>query len=161
MIFIQLNAIGIFIYFCGVLGEQQALFNDAKEFKPVSVKCVASEKQQHSTVNRRNATWYENTYEYLVNDKTYTRVYYAEQTPGEDKLLHYNPNNPEVLSKYSSYSAAVMSNFGWILLAAFAQGIVVVYVLRVVKNMNNKTYLHEATNRVGVVLEDDYDDIIY
>ncbi|MBO5087042.1 MAG: hypothetical protein J6C01_00080 [Lachnospiraceae bacterium] len=159
MIFIELNAIGIFLYFCGVLGEQQALFKDAKEFKPVTIKCVASEKNQYRTV-KRQTTWYENTYEYLVNEKTYTRVYYAENTPGKDKLMYYNPNNPEILSEYSSYSTAVIDNFGWILLSALAQGIVVVYALRVVKKMNNNTYLHDATQSVGVVLEDDYEFIL-
>ena len=105
-----------------MFSEQQALFNDTKEFKPVTVKCIVSEKHQYSTVRRRKSTWYTNTYEYIVNEKTYTRVYYAEQTPGKDKLLYYNPNDPEVLSEYSNYSAAVFDNFGWILLAGFAQG---------------------------------------
>ncbi len=157
IIFIQMVVIGIFVHFCWVLGGQQALFNDVKEFKPVTVKCVMSERQQHSTVNRSNTSWYTNKYEYVVSEKTYTRVYYGEQTPGEDKLMYYNPNDPEVLSEYSSYSAAMISNLGWILLSAFGQGVVVVYILRVMKNMNNKTYLKEATNHVGVVIEDDFD----
>ncbi len=147
MILVQISALGIFLYFCGVLGEQQALFEDVKEFKPVAVKCIASEKIEYGLYRNRRK-WFQNTYEYVVNEKTYTRVYYAERTVGKDKILYYNPNNPEILSKYSSYSAAVIGNFGWILLASLAQGVVIVYVLRVAKKMNNKTYLQEATNSI-------------
>ena len=144
MFILEIIAIGTFVYFCCVLGEQKAKFSEVDEFKSVFLNCTETEKYKIGTIRRGRRTVYSNKYEYVVDGETYTVVFYAETAPGNQKVMYYNPNDPKILSKFKTYSEAISGCYIWIILSALSQGIVVIYILRCVNKQKDKKNIEKA-----------------
>lgn len=148
--FLQLWVITALIRYCIVLGDQSVLFQDVEEFLPTNATCIESDRRR--TGSRRNRrTTYTNTYRYTINEETYTVTYYGEKRRGKDRILYYNPTNPDIVSKYSSYADAAASNAIWIMFVVIGQSVIIFFAVKAIRG--NKNYDTETT---GVVIEDDF-----
>ncbi|MBR3834355.1 MAG: hypothetical protein IKJ73_08550 [Lachnospiraceae bacterium] len=159
VIILQMAVIGVFVHCCWVLGQHKSLYEEVEEFEAVKVECVHREKSTYRTVKSK-LTLYTNTYEYVVDGVTITKVESGERKPGESKYMYYNPNNPEILSEYKSYSDAIKSLSGWIVLASFIQGVIIVLIIRAVKTslgIEPKEKIVKPKKVVGYVVKDEYD----
>lgn len=138
------------VRYCVVLGEQSKLFQDVDEFLPAKATCIESDRRRYGSYRNRR-TRYNNTYRYTVNEQTYTVTYYSERWRGSDKVLYYNPTNPNVVSKYSSYADAATSNAIWIIFVVIGQSVIIFFAVKATHGQN--TYQEQS---VGVVLGDDF-----
>ncbi len=157
MFILEIIAIGTFVYFCCVLGEQKALFSDVDKFKSVILNCIESDKYVVGTIKRGRRTVYRNTYEYVVDGETYAVEFHAENAPGKQKVMYCNPNDPKILSKFKNYSEAISGCYIWIILSALSQGIVVVYILRYVNKQKDKKNIEKARRMAEQKAEDEFD----
>lgn len=95
-------------------------FKNSKEFIPIQAVCIASESYQTKDSDGYLVTRYNNTYEYIVEGKSYTHESNGSSYDvgvGNSLELYYDPANPEKLSSYRSYQEA-MKPVKWML--AFA-----------------------------------------
>ncbi len=152
---IQILSIAAFFHYCEVLGRQKGVFEEVKEFNAVEVKCVSIDKTDFNM--RGRSALYTNEYQYVVDGETYTKILYAERTPGKNTVWYYNPKNPEIISRYKSYSHAKSENFKWVILASLGQAIVVIYVLRKINKGKVIEIKKKPKKVVGYVVEDEYD----
>ncbi|MBE5941989.1 MAG: hypothetical protein E7264_05535 [Lachnospiraceae bacterium] len=138
------------VRYCVVLGEQSKLFQDVDEFLPAKATCIESDRRRYGSYRNRR-TRYNNTYRYTVNEQTYTVTYYSERWRGSDKVLYYNPTNPNVVSKYSSYADAATGNAIWIIFVVIGQSVIIFFAVKATRGQN--AYQEQS---VGVVLGDDF-----
>ena len=148
--FLQFWVLITFIRYCVVLGDQSVLFREVEEFLPANATCIQSNKRSYGSGRNRRVS-YTNTYQYIVKEESYTVTYYGERRRGSDRILYYNPTNPEITSKYSSYADAVASNAIWIILVVIGQSVIIFFAVKSIRGQ--RTYQKES---VGVVLGDDF-----
>ncbi len=147
---LQVWVIIALVRYCVVLGEQSKLFQEVEEFLPAKATCIESDRNAYGTGRRRRVR-YNNKYQYTVNDKKYTVTYYSQKRRGRDRILYYNPTNPDIVSNYSSYADAAASNAIWIMFVVIGQSVVIFFAVKAMRGQN--TYQEES---VGVVLGDDF-----
>lgn len=140
------------VRYCIVLGDQSVLFQEVEEFLPTNATCIESDRRSYGTGRRRRVS-YTNKYQYTVNEETYTVTYYGQKRRGKDRILYYNPTNPDIVSKYSSYADAATRNAIWIIFVVIGQSVVIFFAVKAIRE--NKGYNSE-TATAGVVLEDDF-----
>lgn len=140
------------VRYCIVLGDQSVLFQEVKEFLPTNATCIESDRRSYGTGRRRRVS-YTNKYQYTVNEETYTVTYYGQRRRGRDKILYYNPTDPNIVSNYSSYGDAAARNAIWIIFVVLGQSVVIFFAVKAIRE--NKGYNSEPAT-TGVVIEDDF-----
>ncbi len=147
---LQIWVIITLVRYCIVLGNQSILFREVEEFLPTNATCIESDKRTYGSGRNRSVS-YTNTYQYTVKEEIHTVTYYGENRRGKDRILYYNPINPDVVSKYSSYADAAASNAIWIMFVVIGQSVIIFFAVKAIRE--NKGYVTETA---GVVIEDDF-----
>ena len=150
LVFLQLWVITTFMQYCIVMQYQSVLFRDVDQFLPANATCVSSARKTTGTRRHRRVS-YTNTYRYEVQGITYTKILSGEKRKGSDRVIYYNPANPEIISYYSNYTDAAMSQSVRIILAVIGQGVIIFFAVRAIRGQKNA-----SLESSGVIIEDDY-----
>ena len=130
------------------LNDYKALYQDVKEFTPTHATCIDSDYRSRS---RHRSSSYTNTYQYIVDNQTYTVTYKGERSRGSSTTLYYNPNNPSLVSKYANYEEARANNVLWFVFALVGQGVIIFFAVKAVRQQKEN-----SIENVGVVVSDDF-----
>ena len=150
LLLLQIWVVAMFASYFIQIASYKELYQDVKEFNPVSAICIDSDRRSTGT-GRRRRTRYNNTYQYVVNDHTYQITYRRESSRGSNRTLYYNPNNPTVCSKYASYADAKAKNAILIVIALIGQGVIIFFVM-----INRQKQKEEQIGNSSVVITDDF-----
>ncbi len=148
---VQIWIIIAFASYAVKLSEYKKLYQDVKEFTPISATCVNSDRS-YSRSGRHRRTRYKNTYQYVVDNQEYRVTYWNESSRGTSRILFYNPMNPDICSKYQNYEEASSKNGIIIIFALFGQAIIIFFVVKALYKPKE-----EPIGNVGVVISDDLD----
>ena len=150
LIFLQMWVITTFMQYYIVMQYQSILFRDVDQFLPANATCVSSARKTTGTRRNRRVS-YTNTYRYEVQGTTYTKILSGEKRKGSDRVIYYNPTNPEIMSYYSNYADATMGQSVKIILAVIGQGVIIFFAVRAIRGQKNV-----SLESSGVIIEDDY-----
>ncbi len=150
LVFLQLWVITTFMQYYIVMQYQSVLFRDVDQFLPANATCVSSARKTTGTRRNRRVS-YTNTYRYEVQGTTYTKTLSGEKRKGSDKLIYYNPTNPEIISYYSNYADAAMGQSVRIILAVIGQSVIIFFAVRAIRGQKNA-----SLESSGIIIEDDY-----
>ena len=154
-IMLQIFIIVILISNCLGLSNAKKLYQGVDKFEPVSATLINSiEKRKIGGKGRATRIRYNNKYYYEVDGNSYTVVFYDERSKGRDRTLYYNPNNPNVCAKYSTYNEYASHNSDGFLLFIIGQAIVVVLFVVAISSQRNEKLIQKSS---GVVLQNDLD----
>lgn len=150
LFFLQMWVITTFMQYYFVMQYQSILFRDVDQFLPANATCVSSARKTTGTRRHRRVS-YTNTYRYEVQGTTYTKILSGEKRKGKDRVIYYNPTDPEIISYYSNYKDAALGESVKIILAVIGQSVILFFVVKSIRGQ--KTYQKESA---GVVLGDDF-----
>lgn len=150
LIFLQMWVITTFMQYYIVMQYQSILFRDVDQFLPANATCVSSARKTTGTRRHRRVS-YTNTYSYEVQGTTYTKTLSGEKRKGSDRVIYYNPTNPEIMSYYSNYADAAMSQSVKIILVVIGQGVIIFFVVRAIRGQKNVSIAESSS-----IIEDDY-----
>lgn len=141
----QFIALVILLFFFITYGTADEEYEDGVEYLPVAVTWTNSEENVETYKVRngknitrtRTRTVYSNYCSYTVNGTEYTKCLEKQSesvTPGTQETWYYNPNNPTMISQYSSMKEQMASvNYLWIFFGIFQILAIVLIVLFVKK----------------------------
>ncbi len=147
---LQIGVIVALLSYFTTMSDYKELYDDVKEFTPVSATCVKSDRRRTGT-RRHRRTRYNNTYQYVVGNQRYEVTYWHERSRGTRKTLYYNPNNPSVSSKYATYEEAKTKNSIYIIFALIGQGVVIIFAVKAIQKQKE-----EQIGNASVVITDDF-----
>ncbi len=150
LFFLQIYVFTTFIQYYLVMQYQTILFRDVDQFFPANATCVSSARKSTGTRRHRRVR-YTNTYRYEVEGITYTKILSGEKRKGKDRIIYYNPTNPEIISYYSNYTDAALGESVKIIIAVIGQGVIIFFAVKAIREQK-----HVSIENSEFVIEDDY-----
>lgn len=133
---------------------QMLIFRDVKEFSPVEAQCVKSTRRETYVDSEVSFSYYNNTYQYEVDGKLYSVTFMDEDFTGNNGIIYYHPDNPNICSRFMSISEVWKHYSLWIVIGMILQAVVIYSaVTAFIKGRQRKM----MSQRIGVVLQNDMD----